>query len=220
MKRFVLKCLILIAATGIILYITSALYIRSDAFRILEMSEKEWTSEYHTMPDQIDVAVFGASHAHLGFRSYPAGTVPFNFALSAQTPQYDLMQMLEYQDHIRPGGFVVLTVSYLSPYWPEHDSEFARKQPRYYRILSPEHIIEFDRVEYVLSKYFPIMAQDLPTVFNSLFRPGSIISSQDGSKSIDVSTLSAQQANITNGHCKAIMSTFPDTNPTMMDAYC
>lgn len=220
MKRFILKCALLAAIVIVSLYSASAVYVHSNAFRVLESAEQEWTDSYHDMPEQINVAVFGSSHAHLGFRSAPEGKSFFNFALSAQTPLYDYMQMRQFAGHIVPGALVVLTVSYPSPYWPEHERNFERLQNRYYRILSPENIIEYDPLVDFLHHHFALIAEDLTTVFKSIFRPTAITSSQDVTKKLDPDTLPQQADRIISNHWyEYIAPVFPETNPTMMDAY-
>lgn len=219
MRRFAIKALFLATIVIGILYFGSWLYVHSSAFPVFEQSEREWTTAYHTMPDEIDVAVFGSSHAHLAFRSAPYGDTFFNFALSAQTPKYDLMQMLEFQDRIRPGALVVITVSYPSPFWSEHNEGFERLQGRYYRVLSPEHIVDYDPIDDFLHKYFCLMAEDQATIIKSLLAKDALLASQDGNKQLDVSTIEQQQQAKIDDHLAAIMRCYPETDPVMMESY-
>ena len=212
MKRFILKCALLAAIVIGSLYAASAVYVHANAFHILESAEREWTDSYHDMPAQIDVAVFGASHAHLGFRAAPKGKSFFNFALSAQTPLDDYMQMREFSGHIVSGALVILTVSYPSLYWPERDSNFERLQNRYYRILSPENTIDYDPLADFLHQHFALIAEDLTTVFKSIFQANAIIRSQDGTKKLDPDTLPQQADSIFRNHWDEwIAPVFPET---------
>lgn len=219
MKRFAMRvCLVAVITIGI-LFFGSWLYIHSDAFSVFEQSELEWTTAYHTMPEEIDIAIFGSSHAHLAFRSAPEGNTFFNFALSAQTPEYDLMQMLEFQDRIRPGALVIIVVSYPSPFWPEHDEGFVRKQERYYRLLSPENIVDYDPVDDFLYRYFFLTVGDQQTIVKSLVNKDGLLALQDGNRQLDLATIEEQQQAKIDDHLAKIMSCYPKSNPVMMESY-
>lgn len=140
MKKLLFKCALLALLVGAVLYGGGAAYKQTNAYRNLERTEE--TEKFYELPDQVDIAVVGPSHGRDAFHYPPEGMVLFNFSMSSQTPQYDLAMLRQFQDRIRPGGLIILTVSYLSPYWTDTEKQFQDKQPRYYRVLSPENIVD------------------------------------------------------------------------------
>lgn len=89
-----------------LLWLGGAAYRRTTAYRNLERTEE--TEKYREMPERIAFAVFGPSHGRDAFQKEDYGEGFFNFSMSSQTPQYDWMQLREFQDCLAPGATVVL----------------------------------------------------------------------------------------------------------------
>lgn len=180
MKRLLLKCTLLVLLVGALLSVGGVAYKRANVYRNLERTEE--TEKFHALPDQVDIAVVGSSHGRDAFHYPPEGKVMFNFSMSSQTPQYDLAMLRQFQDHIRPGGLVILTVSYTSPYWTDTEDGFQSKQPRYYRVLSAKNIVDVDLGRYWLGRLSPLLTlepKDLVSAF--LVRPELIGTSDERS---------------------------------------
>ena len=214
MKRLVVKVFALAAVLLGTIYVGSQIYARTSAYTLLK--QFQGVSDFSSVPDEIDVAVFGASHAKAGFRSPPEGKVFFNFAMSSQSPQYDYMQMLEFQDRIKPGALIVIIVSYQCPFWPDHDDTFDSKQARYYKLLSPEHIIDYDPFKDLMYDHFCLLAENLATITKSFLDKEAL---QNDPVELDVSTIAAQQIDVSSRHLTMIMDSFPEPSAGAMEAY-
>lgn len=220
MKKLLFKCALLALLVGAVLYGGGAAYKRTNVYRNLERTED--TEKFRDMPESIDIAVFGASHGAADFKETPEGAVMFNFALSSQTPQYDLAVLRQFQDRVSPGGLVILTVSYLSPYWTDTEKQFQEKQPRYYRVLSPGNIVNVDRGRYWLERLSPLLTlepKDLVSAF--LVRPELIPTSDErsGHTQLSAEKLADEQNRIQRYHWPSISPVYPDVNPVMWAAF-
>ena len=221
MRRFILKSLLLIAAVAGILFAANALYVRSPMYQAME--QIDGTDNFHAMPESVDVAVFGASHGNRSFVFVPDGHTLFNFCLSGQSPQYDLMLMREYQDHIAPGALVILTFSYSSPFFPERAAGFSEKQSRYYRILSPENLIDPDPLHMLLQKHLPLLEESLTSLVGSLASTvlgQAARDAQNTTRQTSPEEMPAEQTRMKRTQWEEkIAPSFSDTDPTAMDAY-
>ena len=220
MKKLLFKCALLALLVGAVLYGGGAAYKQTNAYRNLERTEE--TEKFHELPDQVDIAVVGSSHGRDAFKFPPEEKVLFNFSMSAQTPQYDLAMLRQFQDRVRPGGLVILTVSYLSPYWTDTEKTFQDKQPRYYRVLSPGNIVDVDLGRYWLGRLSPVLAlepQDLVSAF--LVRQELIPAADEqfGHKQLLAEKIADEQSRIQRDHWSVISPVYPDVNPVMWDAY-
>lgn len=220
MKKLLQKCLLLCLLVGFLLYLGGTAYRQTNAYRNLERRER--TEEYRTMPDQIDIAVFGASHGQHDFQFFPEKSSPFNFSMSSQTPQYDAAQLRQYEDRLRPGAIVILTASYLSPFWTDTESQFQAKQARYYRILSPENIVDVNWAHFMLGRFSPLLTTDYSSILHA-FYPGEdlipVVEEQVGSRKLSPANIIAEQSRIRNDHLSAITPAFPEGNSVMLAAY-
>lgn len=220
MKKLLFKCVLLALLVGTILYGGGVAYKQTNAYRNLERTEN--TEKFRDMPEAIDIAVFGASHGAEDFKEPSEGAVMFNFALSSQTPRYDLAMLRQFQDRIRPGGLVIMTVSYTSAYYIDTEKQFQDKQPRYYRVLSAKNIVDVDSGKYWLGRLSPILTmepQDLVSAF--LIRPELIptIDERAGHNQLSAEKIADEQARIKRDHWGAISPVYPEVNPVMWDAY-
>lgn len=222
MKRLIFKCALLLFLVGIILYLGGAAYKRTNTYVNLERTEG--TDIFHTMPDSIDIAVFGASHGRDAFRCPPEGYTMFNFSLSSQPPYYDLRLMREYQDHIQPGALVVLTVSPMYPFFavqPAADS-FTKIQPRYYRILSPENIVDLDIWYWLRVRFSPLLTEDFAKISKAFLEPPDLVPTMDqsvGQRQLSLEDIPEEKERIHRDHIAPGITCFPEESPVMADAY-
>lgn len=141
MKRFIAKILIFLLIVGSISACVNFVYMKRDH------SDPQGIRKFQNMPSSIMVCNFGSSHGLFGFNYEDVdGVECFNFALSSQTLSYDKRLFDYYKDNIADGAVVFIPVSYFSLYGnPEITGEgFLNKNKRYYQILPPEMIKEYD----------------------------------------------------------------------------
>lgn len=221
MKKLILKCALLLFIVGTVLYLGGAAYKRTNTYRNLERTEL--TEVFREMPDSIDVAVFGPSHGREDFKYPPEGAVMFNFALSSQTPQYDAAMLRQYRDRIAPDALIVLTFTYLSPYWTDTEENFQSKQPRYYRILSPENIVDADLSRYWLGRLSPLLLLEPGDIASAFLTPPSLIDTYDertGHNRLSPEDVPGERARIEQNHWDGIIAAaYPEVSPVMWDAY-
>ena len=105
MRKFLRNCTALLLAVAALLWLGGTAYRQTTAYRNLERTEE--TEKYREMPERIAFAVFGPSHGRDAFQKEDYGEGFFNFSMSSQTPQYDWMQLREFQDRLAPGATVV-----------------------------------------------------------------------------------------------------------------
>lgn len=216
MRRFLLKAALLAFLVTAVLCVGSFVYTHTALYKNIDTAD--WTDTYSSMPPSIDIAVFGSSHGHFSFWGTQHDLSFFNFSLPAQTPQYDYLQMRQFQDHLHPGSLVVLTMSYMSPFWTESEADFAAKQYRYYRILSPENIVDVDPVRYALQRYLPLLMADPRKLIGSAFRTETLMK-DTVDRTFPLSEIPQEKARITDTHWQWILPAFPEGEPVMMDAF-
>lgn len=219
MKKFLLKCTALVLALAAVLYAGGAAYYSTNKWK--EKEDNDGVDKYHAMPERITLAVFGPSHGEHAFYSTDWGEDFFNFALAAQTPQYDLMQMREFSDRIAPGATVVLTLTCFSPFWNEDEATFEGKQERYYRILSPENIVDCDVKRWYLGRFSPLLTTDVRQIISVLRAkpaaetPGTVF--RDGTVTPEM--LEPGRERLKEEYRKFFGPTISDVNPVQMQAY-
>lgn len=174
------------------------------------------------MPKDITFAVFGASHGRDAFPKEDYGKGFFNFSMSSQAPQYDLMQLREFSGHIAPGATVVLTVSYISPFWTDAEELFAAKQGRYYHILSPQNIVNCDVGHWLLERWSPLLTAECGNVISAFLQPEKLRKDTNtlyGRQELTQEVLTNEQKRIQRNHVQSSIVAMPDGNPVMLDAY-
>lgn len=220
MKTLIFKCMLLLAIVGSILALGGAAYKQTNTYRNLERTEQ--TDVFRNMPDQIDIAVFGASHGREDFKTAPEGTVMFNFALSSQKPEYDLRLMRQYQDRIRPGALVVLTVSPMYPFYLQTEEGFAKLQPRYYRILHPWNMVDPDWGYALRLGISPLLTEDYTKIVTAFIHPEEPVPTWDerrGGLQLQPEDLQKEKERIRKNHIAPDTTAFPEESPAMADAY-
>lgn len=220
MRKLILKCALLLFIVGTILYLGGAAYRQSNAYRNLERIEE--TENLHSIPERIDIAVFGPSHGRDAFKYPPKGQILFNFSLSSQTPQYDAAMLRQYQDQIDPGALIILTFTYMSPYWTDTEDAFQSKQPRYYRILSPENIVDVDLSRYWLGQLYPLLILEPGDIASAFLKSTPLIATSDGRvghNHLSPEDVLEGQTRIKQDHWGLITPVYPEVNPVMWDAY-
>lgn len=220
MKRFLRNCIVLLLAVAAILWLGGLGYKQTTAYQNLERNEE--TEHYRAMPEVITFAVFGASHGRDAFQEKDFPNVHFfNFSMSSQTPQYDLMQMRQFQKHIAAGATVVLTVSYMSPFWTESEADFASKQARYYRILSPENIVDCSKGRWVLERWSPLLTTDIGSVVEAFAHPQELRADTNtlyGQQTLTQEVIESEQQRVKKDHLSVVEPAMPAGSSVMLAA--
>ncbi len=116
------------------------------------------------VPEAIQIFNFGSSHGQCGFNyeDFRGKYVCSNFALSSQSLLYDYRVLLHYRDKIQPGAYAFIVVSYFSLFGPPEveGASFLAKNKRYYRLLPPELITNYDKLTDVCVNYLPALSFD------------------------------------------------------------
>lgn len=220
MKKLLFRCVLLSLIVSILLRLVGNAYQRTTDYLNLERLEQ--TDVFRNMPEQIDIAVFGASHGREDFINAPEGAAMFNFSLSSQTPAYDLRLMRQYQDNIRPGALVVLTVSPLYPFCLQSEESFDSRQSRYYRILSPSNMICPDWGYALCLWISPLLTEEYTKIANAFLHPEPLVSTWDeqrAGKVLQPENLPAEKERIHKDHIAPDSTLFPEENPYMADSY-
>lgn len=220
MKRFLTKCLLLLVLTAAILYAGGVAYTRTVSYRNLERQEE--TEKFAAVPEQIDVAVFGSSHGRNAFMHPFGETGFFNFSMSSQTPQYDEKMLQQFGGRLQEDALVVLTVSYISPFWTDSEEAFLSKQPRYYRVLDAENIVDVNLSKYYLRKFSPLLTEDLTSIVSAFLTNPPLVQdpAQLADRQVQPEVLPEDLARIRKDHIENnIDLLFPEVNPVMWQSY-
>lgn len=153
MKRFIINTVAVLLITFAVLTAIGTWYEAQDV-------QTDASRRFKTMPRELDVACTGSSHSVCGydFSEYPQYTT-FNFGLHAQSLTYDCRLLNYYQDHLKAGGTVFITISYhtLSGLPETETDTFASKNRRYYGIL-PANLIKNYEIGYdIMTRVMPIL---------------------------------------------------------------
>lgn len=220
MKKFILRVTAVLLAVTALLYAGGLFYRQTNTWKNLERNEE--TDKYRDVPEHITFAVVGSSHGRDAFQRADYGEGFFNFSMSAQTPQYDLMQLRQFSDRIDPGATVILTVGYSSPFWTDTEQAFSDKQERYYRIFGPENIVDCDLGHWALGRFSPLLVTDAADVMNGFFNAPELREESDtlyGYQTLKAEDLESERERIACGHVGVIKPAMPDGNPVMLAAY-
>lgn len=128
------------------------------------------------------------------------------------------MQFREFSPRFREDALVILTVSYMSPYWTESQEAFEQKQERYYRILSPKNIVDVDLAHYWLERLSPLLTEDIQDVAPAFFQRLEPVADQ-AEESTDRETALLEQSRIIRDHLSLIEPVYPQVSPVMWEAY-
>ena len=168
MRRFLKKVVTFFLVISIVTLSVNYIYMK------LDKSDSSDVNKFADIPSDIKVCNFGSSHGLYGFNYEDVKDVEcFNFGLSAQYLSYDKRLFEEYKDNIDGGAVVFLPVSYFSLFGKSELTEdvFEEKNRRYYRILPPELIKEYDWETDIYMNDLPSLTADTKLFRVLLGRP-------------------------------------------------
>ena len=158
--RFALKIILIPAAAVLIIYLLNKAYLPIDARKYLDLDK----FIYYLGEDygKIRIANLGSSHGAYDFvydKIAEQGNVCFNFGIPSQTYEYDYALLQEYGHYMENGSVMFIPVSYFSFNNEVTNSEEAQAlSVRYYRILSPENIPNYDLYTDIITNKLPILS--------------------------------------------------------------
>lgn len=185
--RFALKIILIPAAAVLIIYMLNKAYMPIDAGKYLDLDK----FIYYLGEDygKIRVANLGSSHGAYDFvydKITEQGTVCFNFGIVSQTYEYDYALLREYGHYMENGSVMFIPVSYFSFNNEVINSVEAQAlSVRYYRILSPENIPNYDPYTDIVTHKFPILSagEDILLLFPDL---NAVLTAHAANDGIDV----------------------------------
>lgn len=185
--RFTLKCILIPAMAILIIYMLNKAYQPIHAKKYLDLDK----FIYYLGEDygQIQVANLGSSHGAYDFvydKIKERGYVCFNFGLASQTYEYDYALLREYGHYIGNGSVMFIPVSYFSFNNEVINSEEAEAlSVRYYHILSPENIPNYDPYTDIITNKLPILSagEDIIQMFPNL---NAVLTTHAANDGVDV----------------------------------
>ncbi|TCI53034.1 hypothetical protein EVJ24_10945 [Exiguobacterium sp. SH1S21] len=114
-------------------------------------------------PTPLDIINLGTSHAMFGYAFKPLGLSHLDLALPSQTIEYDLKMLKQHDEHLRPGGVVIVSLSQIT----FSNAEISRKE-NYYHVLDREDIEPVSTFDYYT--YTSIPALNSGSVYTALSR--------------------------------------------------
>lgn len=155
MKVFIRKLLILAIIASTITLVVNYMYVKQH--------KSDW-DKFASVPDTLHICNFGSSHGMFGFNyeDIESEYNCFNFSLQGQHLSYDYRLFQHYNDHITEGTVVFVPVSYSFLFGIEDTSrdDFLSRNQRYYQILPPSLIKEWDRQTDIYFRYLPALVAD------------------------------------------------------------
>ena len=155
MKKFLIDTLIILLASVMLLLGINAAYVYLD-------HEEVETDKFMDIKSGIKVCNVGSSHGKNSFiyDEWNDEINCFNFGLTAQRYQYDYRLLENYSGYLDENAVVLIPFSYFS-LWGENDEEaddFKSMNNRYYKILPPEYIIDYDLWVDICQHYIPVLS--------------------------------------------------------------
>lgn len=154
MKKLIKKLLIFIITVLLIAETVNFAYMKR------REPDPDGTNKFSSIPDKIQICNFGTSYGgRFNYKDLENEYDCFNFALSSQSPSYDYRLFQYYGDHIVDGAVVFIPIAYFSLFGIEETrrEDFLSKNGRYYSILPPSLIKEYDYRAGVYARYFPAL---------------------------------------------------------------
>lgn len=157
MKKFGLKFIIALALLISATVILNFIYVHNSLY--------EENIKYKHMPHHFDVANTGSSHGSMSFdySNYENAYNCVNLALRGQDVDYDYKILETYKDRIDENSFVFVVVTYIT-YFDNSICEDKSFNPadtidqRYYGILKPAYINNYNLTFDICKNYLPILS--------------------------------------------------------------
>lgn len=138
-----------------------ALNLLNKLYLTKNVCDNEGIVKFEDIKPEIIISNTGNSHGLYGFNYEELGKEYncFNFALTSQKLSYDYNLVCNYEDYLANDGIMFITVSFFSIYGEDEEEQeiFESTNRRYYRILPPRLIKEYNWKEDVKHHVFPVI---------------------------------------------------------------
>ena len=157
--RFVLKCILIPAASVLIIYMLNKPYKDIDDQKYLDILKFDMLGREYW---EIHVANLGSSHGAYDFvydDIMARGYICFNFGNTSQSYNYDYALLKEFGQYMENESVLFIPVSYFS-FNNEvvNATEAEAMSLRYYRLLSPQNIPDYDPYVDIITNRLPILS--------------------------------------------------------------
>lgn len=169
--RFLLKCILIPAAAFLVILSLNRPYENINDENYQDLLKFSTLETYYS---SVQIGNLGSSHGaydfnyeHLAERGYSC----FNFANTSQTYNYDYAVLKEFGHYLTADSVLFIPVSYFSFNNEVTNSREAQAMSiRYYRLLSPENIPDYDPYVDLVTHKLPILSagEDIMELFPSL----------------------------------------------------
>ncbi len=154
-KKLLLKCVCFATLLVMILNILNTYYLQRN------ICDNDRTAKFKDIAPGIVISNTGSSHGLYGFNYEELGEEYncFNFALESQRLSYDYRIVSNYSDYLAENGIMFITVSFFSIYGMDETEidGFESKNQRYYKILPPGKIKEYNWKEDIKQHILPVI---------------------------------------------------------------
>lgn len=139
---------------GVVLLVIIAIFIPVNEFvkESWEYNNNRAVLAFKEDPHPVDIINLGTSHAMYGYSFKSLGLSHLDLALPSQPIEYDLKMLKEYDEHLKPGGVVIVSLSQIT----FSNSNVGRKE-NYYRVLEREDLESVSWFNYYTHERFPAL---------------------------------------------------------------
>lgn len=169
--RFVLKCTLIPAIAILIIYMMNKPYKEIDEQKYLDIAKFHLVGRNYC---EIHIGNLGSSHGAYDFdysNIMARGYICFNFANTSQSYDYDYAILKEFGQYMETSSVLFIPVSYFS-FNNEvvNASEAEAMSLRYYHLLSPENIPNYDPYIDIITNRLPILSagEDILKLFPNI----------------------------------------------------
>lgn len=155
MLEFTKKSTIFLIILSLMVGVANERYKDTDVYKHMNNTDK-----FFNVPQGIELANFGTSHAVHGFYYEDLDMVTFNFSLPAQRIYYDYQILKKYIDNFEEGATVIIPISYITFYLGYDNENFEEFNKMYYSFLKPSEIMKFKLGDYIKYKLLPILTAE------------------------------------------------------------
>lgn len=155
MFRFIKKTIVFLLILSLMVGYVNARYKETNIYKSINGTDK-----FYYVPQDIDIANLGTSHAQYAFVYEDLDLVGFNFALPAQRVFYDEKLFEKYIENFKEGSTVIIPISYISFYLGYDNENFEDFNKMYYPFLSLKDIKKPKLSEYLKYKALPVVTAE------------------------------------------------------------
>lgn len=157
--RFVLKCILIPATAILIIYILNKPYKKIDDQKYMDIMKFDMLGAQY---QEVHIGNLGSSHGAYDFsydKIMDMGYTCFNFANTSQSYDYDYAILKEFGHYMTDDSVLFIPVSYFS-FNNEvvNSTEAEAMSIRYYHLLSPENIPNYDPYVDIITNRLPILS--------------------------------------------------------------